>query len=236
MPATIVNSWNILAGPRASTALPFAGSHAIVPLLDLALAQTNGQGAYIYRFAPGEPFARLAAWAGLAPADSDWQSLKTPGRNLERATAVVLHERAWSDWRFENLPEFRKNRFPGVVSIPLQDAGEVVGMANFCRSRPVALPPRELSFLLSLSLPLGALLNGEAVRERLERATQLLADRKLLARAKGLLQASLGWSEEEAYLHIRRLSRQQRTPMREIAREVIEAGEPHPVEAAPHGN
>jgi hypothetical protein len=214
-----------------ATTLPFAGSHAIVPLLELALAQTNGQGAYIYRFEPNEPCATLATWAGLTPAESDWQNLKTPGHILQRTTAVVLYEQAFGDWRFENLPEFRKNRFPGVVSIPLQDGGEVVGIANFCRARAMALPPRELSFLLSLSLPLGALLNGEAVRERLERATQLLADRKVLERAKGLLQANLGWSEEDAYLHIRRLSRQSRIPMRDIAREVIEAGG----EALPHG-
>jgi hypothetical protein len=210
MPGTNVNSWST-----------FTGAHAIVPLLELALAQTNGQGAYVYRFTPGEPLAKLAAWAGLAPADTDWQDLKPSARNLVRSTAVVLHEQACADRRFDNLPEFRRHRFQGGVSIPLQDAGEVVGIANFCRSRPVPLPPRELSFLLSLSLPLGALLNGEALRERLERATQMLADRKLLERAKGLLQAHLGWSEEEAYLHIRRLSRQQRTPMREIAREVI---------------
>ena len=214
-----------------ATALPYAGSRAIVPLLELALAQTNGHGAYIYRFESGEPLATLAAWAGLAPAETDWRNLKTPGHPLQRPTAVVLHERADQDWRFEHLPEFRKHRFSGVVSIPLQDAGEVVGVANFCRALPVALPPRQLSFLLSLSLPLGALLNGEAIRERLERATQLLADRKILARAKGLLQVNLGWSEEEAYLHIRRLSRASRTPMRDIAREVIEAGG----EAQPHG-
>jgi AmiR/NasT family two-component response regulator len=88
-----------------------------------------------------------------------------------------------------------------------------------------------LSFLLSLSLPLGALLNGEAVRQRLERATQLLADRKVLARAKGVLQANLGWTEEEAYLHIRRLSRQSGVPMRDIARQVIEAGQETPSDA-----
>jgi AmiR/NasT family two-component response regulator len=116
------------------------------------------------------------------------------------------------------------------VSIPLQDGGEVVGLANFCRTLAAPLPPRELSFLLSLSLPLGALLNGEAIRGRLERVTRSLADRKVLARAKGLLQANLGWTEEEAYLHIRRLSRQGGVPMREIAKEVIEGSR----EAPPH--
>ena len=206
-----------------ATTFPDPVSQAIVPLLELALMQTNGAGAYIYTFDPGEPFARLAAWAGLAPANSDWRNLKTPGHLLQRPSAVVLHERAADDWRFEQLPEFRKHRFPGVASIPLQDAGEVVGVANFCRSVAAPLPPRELSFLLSLSLPLGALLNTAAIRGRLERATRLLADRKLLARAKGLLQANLGCTEEEAYLHIRRLSRQAGAPMRDIARELIEA-------------
>jgi hypothetical protein len=206
-----------------ATAFPYAGSQAIVPLLEMALAQTNGNGAYVYAFDPGEPFARLAAWAGLAPTDADWRNLKTPSHFLQRATAVVLHQRASDDWRFENLQEFRKFRFSGVVSIPLLDAGELVGVANFCRTLAAPLPPRELSFLLTLSLPLGALLNGEAVRERLERTTQLLANRKVLARAKGVLQAKLGWTEEEANLHLRRLSRQNGTPLREIAREVIQA-------------
>lgn len=232
MQATTISFLNTQTAQN-STGSSFPGSPAIMPLLELALAQTNGQGAYLYRFDREEPVARLAAWAGLAPAESDWQNLKAPIRNLEGPASVVLQERAWSDRRFEPLPEFRQNRFHGVVSIPLQDSGEVVGIANFCRSRPVVLPPRELSFLLSLSLPLGALLNGEAVRGQLTRATQLLADRKLLARAKGLLQANLGWSEEEAYLQIRRLSRQKRTPMREIARELIEAGEP-PARWRPH--
>ncbi len=206
-----------------ATAFPFAGSQAVVPLLDVALAQTDGAGAYLYGLESGESFAKLTAWAGLAPTEAAWRDLKITASLVRRPTAVVLHERASQDWRFQSLPEFRRHRFRGVVSIPLQDGGEVVGIANFCRSIASPLPPRELSFLLSMSLPLGALLNGQVVRERLERTTQLLADRKLLARAKGLLQANLGWTEEEAYLHLRRLSRQTGTPLREIAREVIAA-------------
>ena len=48
-----------------------------------------------------------------------------------------------------------------------------------------------------------------------------LADRKLLERAKGLLQTRFRWTEEQAYLHLRNISRRRRTPMREIAQEVI---------------
>jgi hypothetical protein len=61
-----------------ATVVPYAGSQAILPLLELALAQTNGKGAYLYSFDPGEPFARLAAWAGLAPTEADWKNLRAP--------------------------------------------------------------------------------------------------------------------------------------------------------------
>jgi AmiR/NasT family two-component response regulator len=37
-----------------------------------------------------------------------------------------------------------------------------------------------------------------------------------------LIQARFQWSEEQAYLHLRNLSRRRRTPLREIALEVIE--------------
>ena len=49
-----------------------------------------------------------------------------------------------------------------------------------------------------------------------------LAERKLVERAKGLLQVHFGWTEEDAYYHLRRTSRQQRTPMATIAQQVID--------------
>jgi AmiR/NasT family two-component response regulator len=76
---------------------------------------------------------------------------------------------------------------------------------------------------MSLSLPLGALLIASTLRDQLQKATQDLADRKLLQRAKGLLQARFQWTEEDAYLRIRRLSRRRRAPMRDIAQLVIES-------------
>jgi AmiR/NasT family two-component response regulator len=65
----------------------------------------------------------------------------------------------------------------------------------------------------------------EELRREIEKLTQKLAARRILERAKGILQAEFGWTEEEAYLHVRRLSRQSRTPMREIAINVIESRE-----------
>ena len=65
--------------------------------------------------------------------------------------------------------------------------------------------------------------SGRAVSD-IERLSRKLADRKLFDRAKGLLQAGNQWTEEQAYLHLRRTSQQRRTPMRDIAREIIDLG------------
>ena len=178
----------------------------------------------MYRFNRVSAEATLVAFAGPIP--------KNTGRNLppdiaplhwNRKTPVVLRSGAASDWRFAGFPEFQAARFDGVVSVALLDSGETVGLANFCRDGDAPLSAGALSLLMSLSLPLGTLLIASTLRERLEKAAQDLADRKVFERAKGLLQARFQWTEEEAYLRIRRLSRRCRTPMRDIAQLVIES-------------
>jgi ANTAR domain len=139
-----------------------------------------------------------------------------------RKTPVVLRSQAASDSRFADFPEFQAAHFDGVVSVPLLVSGETIGLANFCHVGDAPMSASALSFLMRLGLPLGALLIA-SLRDRLERAAQDLADRKLLERAKGLLQAHFQWTEEDAYLRIFRLSRRCRTPMRNIAQLVIES-------------
>jgi signal transduction protein with GAF and PtsI domain len=195
----------------------------IEPVIELAITQANAQGAYVYCFDRENARASLSAFVGPAPFKTD-ASGAAVAFHQERRTPIVIHRDAAADLRFAVLPEFKSGRFDGVVSVPLIAATEVVGMANFCRTEGTSFKAKELAFLVGLSAPLAALLTASTLREELERTAQQLADHKLLDRAKGLLQESLGWTEEEAYLQIRRLSRQQRIPMREIARQVIDAG------------
>ena len=208
----------------------FSGERKIIePVIELAITQANAQGAYVYRFDHESVRARLCAFSGPSPVKGSTGGLPEvigPAATFhsDRRTPIVLQDGAAADWRFAGLPEFQGGRFEGVVSVPLVDPAGVVGMANFCRTERAALRPQDLAFLIGLGLPLAALLATSTLREELQRTAQLLADRKVLERAKGLLQEATGWSEEQAYLHIRRLSRQQRTPMREIARQLIEAG------------
>jgi len=76
----------------------------------------------------------------------------------------------------------------------------------------------------------------EILRREIEKLTQKLAGRRILERAKGILQAEFGWTEEEAYLHIRRVSRQNRIPMREIAVNLIESREVRSLEEERRAN
>jgi len=207
---------------------PLAGHAAMAPLLDLALTEANAQGAYLYIVDLRNASARLAVWSGLSPAAAN-VSLELQGSvvhsQFSRSTPLVAHERAWESVIFKELPEFRSNRFEGTVSVPLLEGGHVAGLFNVCRTHRVALKPREFSFLLSLSIPIQALLLASAVRDNLEREveklTRQLADRKLFERAKGLIQSRFDWTEEQAYFCLRNLSRRRRTPMRQIAEHII---------------
>ena len=71
----------------------------------------------------------------------------------------------------------------------------------------------------------GFLVGAEIELARLEEANFTLAEqlqtRKLVERAKGILQRDLGLSEEQAYLALQRQSRQKRRPMKEIAEAIV---------------
>ena len=81
---------------------------------------------------------------------------------------------------------------------------------------------------MSLSVPIAGLVAASQARLGLAvevaKLAQQLSDRKILDRAKGLLQARFDWTEEQAYFCIRNLSRRKRIPMRDIAQEIIATG------------
>jgi hypothetical protein len=201
----------------------------ITPFLESILTSSGADGAYVYHFETEGAAAQLAAWAGPPP-DPDFTSIegRTAREHFERESPLVLHNDAWTDRRFAGFPEFSVQLFAGVVSIPLTHGNVRNGLLNVCRLQPASLAAGEAAFLFGLNLPLGALLASTAETQKL---SQQLADRKLYDRAKGVLQARFGWTEEQAYVHLRRTSRQRRTAMREIATGIIERGDLHIVEA-----
>jgi AmiR/NasT family two-component response regulator len=72
---------------------------------------------------------------------------------------------------------------------------------------------------------IGFLVGAEIELARMEEVNSNLTDqlqtRKVVERAKGILQRELGLSEEQAYLALQKQSRQKRRAMREIAEAII---------------
>jgi uroporphyrinogen-III synthase len=72
---------------------------------------------------------------------------------------------------------------------------------------------------------IGFLVGAEIEMARLEgensELSEQLETRKVVERAKGILQRELGVTEEEAYLSLRKQSRQRRMPMKEIAAAIV---------------
>jgi uroporphyrinogen-III synthase len=100
-------------------------------------------------------------------------------------------------------------------------AGKVVGVINLQHRFTYQHTPNEVK-LLSM---LGYLVGAELERARLEtenvQLTGRLEARKVIDKAKGILQRDLGVSEDEAYKTMQRESRHRRISMREIADAIV---------------
>jgi len=86
---------------------------------------------------------------------------------------------------------------------------------------PHVYSPRSIRLLCTV----GSLAGAEIELARLEtensNLSQRLETRKIVERAKGILQRDLGLTEEQAYLSIQRQSRQKRKTMKEIAEALV---------------
>jgi uroporphyrinogen-III synthase len=139
----------------------------------------------------------------------------------EHREPVAIASGAWNDPRFmifRNLPE---DHFEAILCTPILCASKVVGVINLQHRLSYQHTPNEVR-LLSM---LGFLVGAEVERSRLETENAQLAGRletrKVLDRAKGILQRDMGISEDQAYRTMQRESRQRRKSMREIADAIL---------------
>jgi hypothetical protein len=195
---------------------------AIETVLQSALSRVDAEGLYLHRLHGETARAWLVASAGLPVEEA-----ASPAReHLGRKTPIVLQDGAWRDARFARFPEFAAYRFAGVVSIPAVESGITLGILNVSRRSGLPLKPADLALLLDLSLPMGVLLTAaeanSALRMEVGRLSRQLADRKIIERAKGLLQSRFEWTEEQSYSYLHRICRRRRVAMREVALEVVE--------------
>lgn len=134
---------------------------------------------------------------------------------------VSLPAKAWTDPRFAKIMNLPEDRFEAFLAVPILCRGKLVGVINLQHSEPHHHSQREIRLITLI----GYLVGAEIEMARIELEKSQLADqlesRKLMERAKGLLQRELNIDEETAYLMLQKQSRQKRTSLREIAEAVI---------------
>ncbi len=115
----------------------------------------------------------------------------------------------------------RKTGLASLLSVPLVTREKVIGTINIYTREVRQFSDDEIGFVKVVAGQAGiAIENARLMSETLEMKRALEA-RKLIERAKGILQQKYGLTEEEAYLRLRNESRRLRRPMRDLAEAVI---------------
>ena len=130
--------------------------------------------------------------------------------------ANVLEEK---QYRYPELA--RKTGLASLLSVPLTSREKVIGTINIYTRDQRAFTDDEVQFVKVVAGQAAiAIENARLMSETLE-MKRTLETRKLVERAKGILQYKHNLTEEEAYLRLRNESRRLRRPMRDLAEAVI---------------
>jgi uroporphyrinogen-III synthase len=134
---------------------------------------------------------------------------------------VAVSEKAALDSRFQFFHELPEDTYEAFLSVPLTCRGRVMGVINLQHRQPHVYRRREVRLISTVGFLVGAEIEMARLEDANSNLSEQLQARKLVERAKGILQRDLGLSEEQAYLTLQRQSRQKRKPMREIAEAVM---------------
>jgi len=143
----------------------------------------------------------------------------------ENNEVVALSQRAWQDPRFRKFAELPEDSYEAFLSIPVSSRGTVVGVINVQHKEPYSFTPREIKIISTLGHLVGAAIERVRLEEEVSELSDKLAARKLVERAKGVLQRELKLSEEDAYTIIQKQARQRRKSMKEISEAILLADE-----------
>jgi len=134
---------------------------------------------------------------------------------------VVLARNAWEDPRFKLFTELPEDRFEAFLSVPVASRGRLVGVINLQNRTPHQYSRREIGLVSTIGFLMGAEIEmARLASENLELAEKL-ETRKIVERAKGILQRALHLGEEDAYLVLQRESRQRRKSMKDVAEAIV---------------
>jgi len=146
----------------------------------------------------------------------------------EHKSVVALPSNAASDPRFARFQALIEDTYEAFLSVPLVSGGEVIGVINVHHREPHDHSHDEIALLIFVGEQMGVAMAKHMLEEektRLEEETAVikrqLEERKIVERAKGILQQKYNITEEDAYFRLRNQSRRLRRPMRDLAEAIL---------------
>jgi uroporphyrinogen-III synthase len=139
----------------------------------------------------------------------------------EHRQPVAVGERAFQDQRFQVFHDLPEDQYEAFLSVPVLSRGKLVGVTNVQHREPHHHTQREIQLISTVGFLVGAEIEMARLEGENTQLSERLEERKVIDRAKGLLQRALGISEEDAYITIQRQSRQRRKTKKEIAEAII---------------
>lgn len=134
---------------------------------------------------------------------------------------VAVEVNAYKDPRFQLFKELPEDQFQAFLSVPVLCRGRVVGVINLQNREPHEYTDREIKLISTIGFLAGAEIEMARLQSENHLLSEKLETRKLIERAKGILQRDLKLTEEDAYLTLQRQSRQRRKSMKDVAEAIV---------------
>jgi uroporphyrinogen-III synthase len=139
----------------------------------------------------------------------------------EHRQPIAIPQHAIDDPRFQLFNELPEDRYEAFLSVPVLCRGRLVAVINLQHRDPHEHSWNEIQLVSTVGFLVGAEIELARLESENSQLSERLETRKVVDRAKGILQRDLGLTEEEAYLTIQRQSRQRRRSKREIAEAIL---------------
>ena len=192
-------------------------------VVDFALALVKCDSCFIYVLEGNELILR----ASKNPHEEIVGRLKLKlgqgitGWVAEHREPVAVSQNASQDSRFQFFNELPEDRYEAFLSVPIMSRGGLVGVINLQHRQPHIYNKRQIRLISTIGFLVGAEIEMARLESENSSLARQLEARKLVERAKGILQRDLGLTEEQAYLTLQRQSRQKRRSMKEVAEAIV---------------
>lgn len=141
----------------------------------------------------------------------------------ERQMVIIRDVSNEPDYQYPDLA--KREGLRSLVAVPLIVKEQVIGVISCYTPSAHELTKEEVQMLSSIAHQAGLAIENTRLAAETLAAQKALETRKLVERAKGILQSEAQLTEEDAYKRIQQQSRRMRKPMKDIAEAIILASE-----------